>query len=171
MPGNLKVVTLRVTLTPMKKNLLLLGSAAAMVLGPQAAIAGGSKGSLGVGAEYQLGDALIPGPYSSLGGLSMNYDLGQFHVGGFLGMADRGEDDDTDIAIGGRFYYHVHSTAMSDFGIGGQIGIGMFGDRSPLSDKDVSVVLIEPGFQIRAFVTSNVVSFQPSNHHADENGC
>lgn len=139
----------------MKNNLVVLSCAALLSLGASAASAGGSKGSLGVGAEILLGDALVSGS-SSLGGLSMNYDTGQFHVGGFLGMTDDGEDDDTDIALGGRFYYHVHSTASADFGVGGQIGIGLLGDRAEAVDEDSTVVLIEPGFQIRAFVVPNV---------------
>jgi len=111
------------------------------------ASAGGSKGSLGVGAEAQLN--------GQLGGLSANYDLGEFHLGGFLGFSDQGGEDDTDIAFGGRFFYHVHSTAMADFGIGGSFGVGLVGDRAP-GDNNATLVFIEPGFQIRAFVASNV---------------
>ena len=111
------------------------------------ASAGGSKGSIGVGAEAQLSD---------LGGLSANYDMGEFHLGGFLFFNDAGDNDDADIAFGGRFYYHVHSTAMADFGVGGSFGIGFTDDPIPMNDDNLTQVFIEPGLQIRAFVASNV---------------
>ncbi|MFN0248578.1 MAG: hypothetical protein ACKV2T_16925 [Kofleriaceae bacterium] len=112
------------------------------------ATAGGSTGSIGVGFESQLN--------SVLNGVSANYDMGEFHLGGFLGFADGGGDDDTEITFGGRFYYHVHSTAMADFGIGGSFGVGILPPISPGIDEKPTVVYIEPGFQIRAFVASNV---------------
>lgn len=113
------------------------------------ASAGGSEGSLGVGGEYQL---------NGIGGASLNYDAGKFHVGGFLGLNDPDGADNTDFDLGVRFYYHVASTAMSDFSIGGSIGIlsdatpGMGGGDGT---RDTNLYL-EPGFQIRAFIASNV---------------
>jgi hypothetical protein len=127
----------------MTKHALLVISIVLASVGT--ASAGGSKGSLGVGAEYQL---------RGLGGVSMNYDLGEFHLGGWFGFADAGGDDDTDFQFGGRFYYHVHSTAMADFGIGGSFGVGLL-NAAPGPDAS-TVVFIEPGFQIRAFVATNV---------------
>ena len=38
---------------------------------------------------------------------------------------------------------------------GGSIGIGFFGDRAP-GDNNRTLVYIEPGFQMRAFIASNV---------------
>jgi len=130
----------------MKKNLALCTGLAILVLGAGPALAGGSEGSLGVGAEYQL---------SGLGGLSANYDLGQFHVGGFFAFSDDDGEDNTDVALGARFYYHVHSTAMSDFGVGGGIGLAFIGDGNPNSDNP-TLLYLEPGIQLRAFVVSNV---------------
>jgi hypothetical protein len=121
--------------------------ALSLSVGTTAAFAGGSKGSVGVGADFQLSD---------LGGVSVVYDGGTYHVGGFLGYSDGGGNDDTDVEIGGRFFYHVHSTAMSDFGVGGSLGFGLFGDRSRQVDDDRSEVFFEPSAQIRAFVVSNV---------------
>lgn len=129
----------------MTKHTLLAASIVLATAGT--AVAGGSKGSIGVGFESQL---------SGLDGISANYDLGEFHLGGFFGFSDDGGDDDTDLAFGGRFYYHVHSTAMADFGIGGSFGVGLIGDRMPLVDENATVVYIEPGFQMRAFIASNV---------------
>lgn len=130
----------------MKNILMLVSSLALVALGAGTASAGGSEGSVGVGAEAQL---------NGLGGISGSYDMGQFHLGGFLGFTDGGGDDDTDLAIGGRFYFHLHSTAMSDFGVGGSVGMLFDGDENDATDNDVDV-FIEPGIQARAFVASNV---------------
>lgn len=131
----------------MKKNLTVAMGLGLLALAAGTASAGGSKGSLGVGGEAQIN--------GRLGGISANYDLGEFHLGGFLGFSDDGGDNDTDVALGARFYYHVHSTAMADFGIGGSFGLGLFGDRMN-GDNNTTEVYIEPGFQMRAFVASNV---------------
>ena len=128
----------------MKKNLMLVSALAVFGLGAGTAFAGGSEGSLGVGAEFQL---------SGLGGMSANYDLGQFHVGGFLGFDDDAGADNTNVDIGGRFYYHLHSTAMSDFSLGGSMGVGL---RGGPGDSDATIVFLEPGIQTRAFIASNV---------------
>lgn len=147
----------------MNKHNLITGVVSLALLAAVAgtASAGGSKGSLGVGGEAQIGGAFIDfgggnGFQVNLGGLSANYDMGDFHLGGFLGFADGGGTDDTDVAVGGRFYYHVHSTAMADFGVGGSVGLGFIGDRNGGADNNSTVMLIEPGLQIRAFVASNV---------------
>jgi hypothetical protein len=143
-------------------NKLAVASGLAVLLGGAGvASAGGSKGSIGIGAERTLGDVLLnvgnnTVAISGLGGISANYDMGEFHLGGFLGFSDDGGTDDTDVAVGGRFYYHLHSSAMADFGIGGGIGIGIFGDRTGAVDDNATVLLLEPGFQMRAFVASNV---------------
>lgn len=123
--------------------------AAILLASAGVAHAGGQDGSIGVGAEYQL---------SGLGGASLNYDAGQFHVGGFLAFEDQGPN--TDFGFGARFYYHVHATAMSDFGIGGNLGY--LSDEEGVGDAEdrASLLFIEPGIQFRAFITSNVaVSF------------
>jgi hypothetical protein len=109
------------------------------------ASAGGQPGSIGVGAEFQI---------SGVGGLSVNYDTGQFHVGGFLGFFDPAGPDNTTIDIGARFFYHIASTATTDFGLGGSIGIASDDNPDP-ADRTTSLFL-EPGFQIRAFVATNV---------------
>ena len=109
--------------------------------------AGGKDGTVGVGAEFQI---------SGLGGASVSFDQGDYHIGAFLGFSDGGGDDDTDLEIGGRFFYHVHSTPLSDFSIGGGLGIASSGDRRRDRDDDRSEIFLEPGIQIRAFVASNV---------------
>lgn len=107
--------------------------------------AGGQPGTIGVGAEFQLSD---------LGGVSVNYDAGRFHVGGFLGFDDPEGDNNDTISIGARFFYHIASTAMSDFGIGG--GFGIQSENGPDPDGRTTALFLEPGFQIRAFIVSNV---------------
>jgi hypothetical protein len=126
----------------MKKTLL----AAMMVFASAGtASAGGQPGSIGIGAELQL---------SNLGGVSANYDAGKFHVGGFLGFTDPTGASNETFDIGGRFFYHIASTATSDFSVGGGIGIQTVNHPAP-QDRSNSV-FIEPGFQIRAFIVSNV---------------
>ena len=129
----------------MMKTRLLAVAMIAMV--STVASAGGLAGSIGVGAEYQL---------SGLGGASLNYDAGQFHLGGFLGFYDPQGPDNTVFVVGGRFFYHLHSTAMSDFGLGGGFGLASLPRGGmPNNNRDTDVYL-EPGFQIRVFLASNV---------------
>lgn len=127
------------TKTPLFAAMMILGVAGA-------AQAGGSPGTIGVGAEFQ-----IAGP----GGASMNYDAGQFHVGGFLGFADADGDDNTVFTVGGRFFYHVHSTTDADFSVGGSLGIVSAPDAGPNNDRN-TLVYVEPGVQIRVFLAANV---------------
>ena len=128
----------------MKKTSLLV--TALLLAATSSAIAGGSPGSIGVGAEYQL---------NGIGGVSVNYDAGKFHVGGALGVADPAGPNNTEVDIFGRFYYHVHSTAMADFSLGGSIGLASVPNMAMANTRD-SDVYIEPGFQIRVFLASNV---------------
>jgi hypothetical protein len=110
------------------------------------ASAGGVAGSFGVGAEFQL---------SGIGGLSANYDAGKFHVGGFIGYFDPAGGNNTTVDIGGRFFFHIASTAMSDFSVGG--GLGIQSTYQPLGmNNRVTNLFLEPSFQIRAFLASNV---------------
>lgn len=146
LPLGLHSAAVRISMPRMTKYTLLAASIVLATAGT--ASAGGSKGSIGVGFETQINGVLD--------GVSANYDMGEFHLGGFLGFSDAGGEDDTDISFGGRFYYHVHSTAMADFGIGGSFGVGLVGDRMPGMDNNQTLVFIEPGFQIRAFVATNV---------------
>lgn len=118
---------------------MLLGAAAG------AAHAGGAAGSIGVGAEEQL---------SGVGGVSVNYDTGLFHVGGFLGFFDGNNDNDDVFNIGGRFFYHVAKSASADFSVGGSIGIQSQNNPDPVGRQ--TFLYLEPGFQIRAFITPNV---------------
>ena len=121
-------------------------TAALMMVVSGAAHAGGQEGSVGVGAEVQL---------SGISGVSVNYDAGAFHVGGLLGYGDDLFMQADYFQVGARFYYHVHSTAMSDFGIGGNLGIASVRDQPDPDDRS-SYVYLEPGIQIRLFLAANV---------------
>ena len=63
------------------------------------ASAGGVANTVGVGAEFQL---------SGAGGLSVNYDAGKFHVGGFFGLDDPEGASNTQFEVGGRFFCCAH---------------------------------------------------------------
>ena len=127
----------------MKKTLL-----AAMIVSASAgtASAGGQANSIGVGAEFQI---------NGTGGLSVNYDAGKFHAGGFLGYFDPAGPNNVTVDVGGRFFFHLASTATSDFSVGGSLGIRSAND-APGNPNRHTDVFIEPSFQIRAFITSNV---------------
>jgi len=115
------------------------------------AFAGGQEDSLGVGAEYMMNGLS--------GGASVNYDIGKMHFGGFIGFFDNGDEmgnDTTDYTLGGRFFYHMHSTAMSDFSIGGAVGFYSDESRGGGDTQRDTYLYIEPGVQIRAFVAANV---------------
>jgi len=107
--------------------------------------AGGQPSTIGVGAEAQL---------NGVGGASVNFAAGNFHAGGFLGFHDPGDRDDEAMIIGGRFFYHVHSTLTSDFSVGGSLGYVSQNNPPPV-DRE-GELYIEPAIQIRAFIVSNV---------------
>jgi len=115
--------------------------------------AGGQANSIGVGVETQINE--------EAGGLSVNYDAGKFHVGGFLGFHDHADNDEnnrSEFDIGARFFFHVHSTAMADFSLGGSIGLASIptGGPAPAPEGRDAHLYLEPGFQIRVFIASNV---------------
>lgn len=131
------------------RNLLLSFVLVAAAASP--ALAGGSPNSLGVGAEVVFTGGLSGDP---VGGVSANYDLGNFHFGGFLGIADPAGADNTSLELGARFFYHLHSSAMADFGVGGTLAYA--NKPNPPSDEKSDEVYLVPGIQIRAFIASNV---------------
>jgi hypothetical protein len=138
----------------MKTNLVLISSLAAMALGAGPAFAGGSEGSVGVGAE-EIVNLSFGAATLRLGAVSVDYDAGKFNVGGFTGFYDGGGQDDSLVFLGGRFYFHVASTSMADFGLGASGFMGFIGDGNPNTDNS-QVMFLEPGFQVRAFIASNV---------------
>ena len=130
----------------MRKNLMLATLFVLVATAP--ALAGGKEGTVGVGAEFGLN--------GETGGASVNYDAGMFHVGGFLGFSDGGGANDTDYTFGARFYFHLHDTSQSDFGIGGMVGFFSEDYRNNNPMERQTRLYFEPGLQIRAFVSNNV---------------
>lgn len=133
----------------MKQHTFLASAlvASSLALGGTA-LAGGQSGSIGVGVESALN--------GETGGVSVNYDGGKFHAGGFFGYADSPGPHNSNFSVGGRFYYHVHSTAMSDFGLGVGLALASIDGQGMNNDRRDSHVYIEPSAQIRLFLASNV---------------
>ncbi|MBX3154616.1 MAG: hypothetical protein KF773_01355 [Deltaproteobacteria bacterium] len=105
-----------------------------------------AEGAVGVGVEAQI---------NGNGGISLNYNTEKFHVGGFLGLEDPAGANNTVIGFGGRFYYHVHNkSATADFSVGGSVGL-LSVPVNP-GDNRATLMFIEPGIQIRAFIVPNV---------------
>ncbi|HEY4241298.1 MAG TPA: hypothetical protein VGM88_15865 [Kofleriaceae bacterium] len=128
-------------------SVLAASAAVANAQPAEPAAAPTSSGSIGLGAEYQVGFGS-----ATLGGISANYDTSMFHAGAFFGMQDPSGAPST-IEFGGRFWYHVAHAAAADFSVGGSVGVGIVPGAMGGHDTDI---LIEPGFQIRAWVTPNV---------------
>lgn len=129
----------------MMKHLVI----AAALTSSSVAVAGGQSGSIGVGVERMLNN--------DAGGLSVNYDAGQFHAGGFFSFHDEPNDNNHRWALGGRFFYHAHTTAMADFGLG--LGIGFANVPAPTMmdpGNRATLMYVEPSAQIRLFLASNV---------------
>jgi hypothetical protein len=102
-----------------------------------------SRGGLGVGFSQMVG-----GP----GGVDVVYDAGRWHADAFLGAAD--DDASTNLTLGARGWFHLHSSNNADFSLGGGLG---FTNINPSGDGDsITVLKIDIGAQIRAFITQNV---------------
>jgi hypothetical protein len=115
-------------------------SASAELSGSGEMGAGGSGGGLGVGVQ-----AMLEGPF----GAAVIYDPGPWHIEGILGFFTNGQ---TALALGGRFYYHLHSSTAADFSVGGGLGIvNVSDDGDGFTD-----IHLEAGAQVRAFVVPNV---------------
>lgn len=138
-------------------NKTIKGAAVLLAAMAGTASAGGTPGSIGVGFETSIA-AIDTGALNNvtlrISGLSVNYDGGDFHAGGLLGMSDGGDSNDTDLVFGGRFYWHIASAGAADFGVGGSLTYVNVDDRG--GGDNAALLFLEPGFQIRAFVVPNV---------------
>ena len=134
----------------MMKTIIATSLASAVLLAAAPAFAGGSAGSIGIGADIPLAS----GDGNGLAEASADYDAGKFNVGGGLGIADPGGPDNTQIDVSGHFYFHVASSAMADFGVGGDILFQNI-QNGPNMGTNTNVFL-DPGIQVRAFIASNV---------------
>lgn len=101
--------------------------------------------ALGVGVNGFLVDGLGTGP-------SVVFQTPMFHIEGILTFLD---DGDTDVGLGGRFWYALSQTARSDFSVGGGLSLLIDGNADMMGNDDTDVEL-DFGAQLRAFVVPNV---------------
>jgi hypothetical protein len=134
-----------VSLTFLAATLLVVRPSVAqeapVVAAPQPATHGTG---IGIGAAGML--------FNGPSGISAAFDGGPWHVDGILGLVKPASGTRATFNIGGRFWYHLHITANSDFSVGGGLGYR----RIPAGAGSADVVNIEAGAQIRAFITGNV---------------
>lgn len=110
-------------------------SAQDMSMGSPSAASG-----IGVGVE-----SMLSGP----SGPTIVYQAPSFHVEGILGVFDR---ETTTVLLAGRFYYQLHAGALSDFSLGGGLGLLNI-ERETGNDTDTH---LEAGAKIRVFMAPNV---------------
>lgn len=103
--------------------------------------------SLGVGIH-----AMLTGPF----GPAIVYNMKLFHIEGLLAFESNGA---TNLAVGGRFWFHAHQTASSTLSVGGGIGFTST-ETEPIPpetrSEDATNILLEGGAQIRFFPVPNV---------------
>lgn len=115
----------------------------------------GTGSAIGVGMETVLTApfAANGAGFTPAGAAALSWDAGQFRVDGLLYLLFV-EDATTTFAVGGRFFYEMHSTSKADFSLGGGLALG-FADSGGNRDADIRVAM-EGAFQIRLWLASNV---------------
>jgi hypothetical protein len=108
------------------------------------------------GAGIGIGVTVALSPLSFPAGLFV-YDTGLFHIEGILGFTSQpaapGASDRTNEWIfGAGGWYHLHKGSSSDFSLGGIIAI----DYTSFPGGSTTLTALEPGIQVRAFLTPNV---------------
>jgi hypothetical protein len=110
----------------------------------------GDNAGLGVGAA---------GFVSGLVGPQVDYDFGAFDISALFGFDHRDANGGanpptlTTLDFGVSGWYHLHTGESSDFSVGG--GFGFENVSASPGGSNTSTVL-EPGVQMRVFVTPNV---------------
>jgi hypothetical protein len=95
------------------------------------------------------------GYLSGLGGLSVVYDPGIWHLDAMIGMfGDGAGGADTAFNMGARFWYHLKTVGAADFSIGGGMAYQSFNNVGP--GDATSALFIEGGGLIRVFIVDNV---------------
>jgi hypothetical protein len=112
---------------------------------------GGSGAGLGIGAASYV---------SGMAGPQAVYDGGPWHAELMLGFEHHSAGGPNppsittfDLGLGG--WFHLHAGDRSDFSLGGNIGF-MVANASP--GGSANAVVIEPGVQVRVFLTDNVAA-------------
>lgn len=98
---------------------------------------------IGVGVE-----SLLSGP----SGPTVVYQTQAWHAEGIFGVFDR---VNTTMLLAGRFYYQLHSGDLSDFSLGGGLGIINF-DEPGMGGGNETDLHVELGAKIRVFLAPNV---------------
>ncbi len=88
--------------------------------------------------------SMLTGPV----GMAFTYDNVVWRADALLMVQDRAN---TDFFVAGRFWYPVHSRGLSDFSIGGGLGV-----MHPGATNSSNTTSIEAGAQVRIFVVPNV---------------
>jgi hypothetical protein len=125
-------------------SFLVAAALAAGLLAARPARAGEGR-DMGIGATKTL---------AGLNAATFVYDTDKFHIVGMLGFLNAAVDPGQDVTaynIGGQFLYHLHTTANSDFSLGG--GLGVINVNAGPSTTNFT---IEGLAQIRVFLVSNV---------------
>jgi hypothetical protein len=108
---------------------------------------GGDGAGIGVGA----GVTLTGGTFGQF-----VYDQAIWHLEGLLNFGSfstgGGGDRLTTVGFGAGGWYHLHRGSSSDFSLGGALTVNTASQGGASS----TVTALEPGAQIRAFITSNV---------------
>ncbi len=99
---------------------------------------------IGIGVE-----SLLSGP----SGPTVVYQAENWHAEVILGAFDRG--DSNSILLAGRYYYQIHNGDLSDFSLGGGLGILNFDGPGNNGDNETDIH-IELGAKIRVFLAPNV---------------
>jgi hypothetical protein len=139
-----------VSSTVIAAALLIICSRPSLAQEPAPVVSVPRAATHGVGPGVGVTGMLLGGP----AGISLAYDAGPWHVDTMLGLFKPGSGVRANFEIGGRFWYHLHSTANADFSVGGGLGYVRIGRSAPA--PAINGIFIEAGGQIRAFITSNV---------------
>ncbi len=102
-----------------------------------------SKTGFGVGAQ-----AMLTGP----AGAAIIYDADAWRIDAILAFHD--DNNNKDIALGGRFIFVLHEGVGADFGVGAGVGIVMLEAKG--DGDDTQDIHLEALAQLRAFVVPNV---------------
>jgi hypothetical protein len=128
-------------------QIALMSVAALVVLGA----ASSARAETPVHGNFGLGIADTLGGPTGINGV---FDAGPWHAEATLALSSTGAGENTQrFDLAGHGWFHLHSGASSDFSVGGGLS---FARIDPPGDGNSSTVGIDLGFQIRAFVTSNV---------------
>jgi hypothetical protein len=134
-----------------RKGLLSFALALFGLMGASQTAHAQDEGYLGLGAAQMLQEGQGVNPAGT--SVQLVYDAGMWHAEGLVGASG----GDTAFLIGGRGWFHLHATDVSDFSVGGGLGIAHQEDARPVDDdEDITSLLLDIGAQIRVFLVPNV---------------